>query len=280
MADIDDTAFPAQYQDHKALFASIARQVLPDTRSDMNLTVVRAYDSGSYSDLTIQCGTRTWKVHRLLVYAASNYFFKAGEGDFKVNIPSNHPYPLRCPSSQANLFPLPPQEGQTKHIDLQELDPDILDKVLSYIYKHDYQTDPKSAITVHPEVYKLADYLDMQPLKQIVRRKFHEALKADWEVVAFTKALRAIYTNTPPTDRGLRDVAKAHLGLHKKTLRGHKGFTDLLESNFADGRFVMDVLDAFTEYKDAKPAVIAAAAAGVVKKKARAPKAERNQNQS
>ncbi|KAG7009191.1 hypothetical protein G7Y79_00003g010590 [Physcia stellaris] len=254
MADIDDAAFPAQYQDHKALFASIARQVLPDTRSDMNLTICRAYDSGSYSDLTIQCGTRTWKVHRLIVYAASNYFFKAGEGDFK--------------------------EGQTKHIHLQEMDPDILDKVLSYIYKHDYATDAKSAITTHPEVYKLADYLDMQPLKQTVRRKFHDALKADWEVVAFTKALRAVYTNTPPTDRGLRDVAKAHLGLHKKTLRGHKGFTDLLESNFADGRFVMDVLDAFTEYKDAKPAVIAAAAAGVVKKKARVPKAERNQDQS
>lgn len=89
MADIADAALSPPSQDHKALFAGIARQVLTDTRSDMILTIIRAYDSGSYSDLTIQCGTRVWKVHRLIVYAASNYFFKAGEGDFKVGILSN-----------------------------------------------------------------------------------------------------------------------------------------------------------------------------------------------
>lgn len=159
------------------------------------------------------------------------------------------------------------------------MDPDVLDKVLSYIYKHDYQVEAKSAVTLHPEVYKLADYLDMQTLKQVVRKKFSEALRVDWEVASFTKALRVIYTTTPPTDRGLRDIAKAHLGQHKKTLREHKAFTDLVEANFADGRFVMDVLDAWTEYKDAKSSTSTSAAAGVTKK-TKAPRArKRNQDQ-
>ena len=58
-----------------------------------------------------------------------------------------------------------------------------------------------------------------------------------------------------------------HLGKHKKSLRAHKGFTDLIEKNFADGRLMMDILDAWTEYKDtAAASVTAAAAAGVVKK--------------
>ena len=156
------------------------------------------------------------------------------------------------------------------------MDPDVLDKVLTYIYKHDYQVDAKSAVTVHPEVYKLADYLDIQPLKHVVRKKFSEALKEDWEVVSFTKALRTIYTSTPASDRGLRDVAKGHLTAHRKSLRNHKGFMDLIEKNFADGRLVMDVLDAWTRFEEGTPAASSASAsatAGVKKSRAKKPKA-------
>lgn len=158
------------------------------------------------------------------------------------------------------------------------MDPDVLDKVLTYIYKRDYSAtaDIESAITLHPEVYKLADFLDMQPLKQLVRKKFADALKEDWEVGAFTKALHTIYTTTPPADRGLRVVAQTHLGLHQKTLREHKGFMELIEANFAEGRFVVDVLDAWTSCKSAKAASssrASSATAGVVKKtKAKGPK--------
>lgn len=56
-------------------FVALARSMLTSTR---------AYDSGDYSDLTIQCGSRTWKVHRLIIYSASTFFLKAGEGEFKV----------------------------------------------------------------------------------------------------------------------------------------------------------------------------------------------------
>ena len=150
------------------------------------------------------------------------------------------------------------------------MDPDVLDKVLTFIYKRDYQVDAKSAITIHPEVYKLADYLDIPTLKSIVKKKFSEALREDWEVVSFTKALRTIYTSTPASDRGLRDVAKAHLTAHKKSLRNHKGFMDLIEKNFADGRLVMDVLDAWTKFEEGTPVGSAASTAGV--KKTRAPK--------
>lgn len=175
-----------------------------------------------------------------------------------------------------------------------ETDPDVLDKVLCYVYKRDYQVDAKSAVTIHPEVYALADYLGMQPLKQLVRKKFSEALKENWEVVSFTKALRTIYTTTPASDRGLRDAAKGHLSAHKKSLRNHKyvfsqpqyvstaqrlpesgvetltfeidnrGFTDLVEKNFADGRFLMDVLDAFADFST--PASSPPATAAVAKK--------------
>ena len=228
------------------------------------LTCTRAFDTGAYSDLTIECGSRTWKVHRLIVYSASPFFLKAGEGDFKVRKTYSQHVPLT--STKRSLS----QEGQTKHIKFEEMDPDILDKVLHFIYKRDYQVDAKSAVTVHPEVYKLADYLDIQPLKHLFKKKFSEALKEDWEVVSFTKALRTIYTGTPPSDRGLRDVARGCLTAHRKTLRGHKGFMDLIEKNFADGRLVMDVLDAWTRFEEGTPVGSSTTNAGV--KKPRVPK--------
>ena len=161
------------------------------------------------------------------------------------------------------------------------MDPNVLDKVIAYIYKHDYEADAESAITIHPDVYKLADFLNMPHLKQLVRKKFADTLKEDWEVGAFTKALRAVYTTTPPSDRGLRDIAQAHLGLHQKTLREHKGFMELIEANFADGRFVVDVLDAWTLYKSAKPRSSASSAAGVAKKaKTKATKVKKVASQS
>lgn len=227
------------------------------------LTSTRAFDSGLYSDLTIECGPRTWRVHRLIVYSASTFFLKAGEGEFKV--PKTQ---TQCrPTHQLPALTKPhSQEAQTKHIKLEEMDPDVLDKVLTFIYKRDYHVDAKNAVTIHPEVYKLADYLDIQPLKSVVRKKFSEALKEDWEVVSFTKALRTIYTSTPASDRGLRDVAKAHLAAHKKSLRNHRGFMDLIEKNFADGRLVMDVLDAWTKFEEGTPAASSTTAAGGVKK--------------
>ena len=135
------------------------------------------------------------------------------------------------------------------------MDPNILDKALCYIYKRDYSVDPVSALTVHPEVYRLADYLDMPELKRIVIKKFKEAVLKHWDTVAFTQALRTIYTSTVAEDRGLRDAAKWGLKRHKKALRQHQGFTELVEGSFADGRFMMDVLDAWTAYEDEEPHV-------------------------
>ena len=41
--------------------------------------------SGKYSDLTVTCGPRGWKVHKGVLCLQSDFFAKACDGDFKVS---------------------------------------------------------------------------------------------------------------------------------------------------------------------------------------------------
>ena len=42
------------------------------------------FRDGLFCDGTIKCGTRTWKIHRIIVIADSEFFKKAFTADFKV----------------------------------------------------------------------------------------------------------------------------------------------------------------------------------------------------
>jgi hypothetical protein len=42
-------------------------------------------DSGDGADFMIQCKDRTWKVHKLLMSAVSEYFAQICKGNFKVS---------------------------------------------------------------------------------------------------------------------------------------------------------------------------------------------------
>ena len=100
MGDDSDAVTMAQNLEHMANF--FARSVLDSVLTRHLLTDIRVYDSGQYSDLTIRCGSRTWKVHRVIVYAASNFFLKAGEGAFQVRKNSH------CPTRPILHRPHPP----------------------------------------------------------------------------------------------------------------------------------------------------------------------------
>lgn len=45
-----------------------------------------AFASAKYSDFTIHCGDRAWKVHKLIICSQSEYFQRLCDGAFEVSI--------------------------------------------------------------------------------------------------------------------------------------------------------------------------------------------------
>ncbi|KAL8828608.1 MAG: hypothetical protein Q9191_002489 [Dirinaria sp. TL-2023a] len=68
--------------------------------------------SGKYSDLTLKCGNKTWHVHRFILCAWSKVFAAASDGYF--------------------------QEATTHLIDLKDDDPDVIEQLLNFMYRLDY----------------------------------------------------------------------------------------------------------------------------------------------
>ena len=65
------------------------------------------FNSSDYSDLTIRCEEREWKVHRAIICPQSKFFAVACNGDFKVNsAPESIPIRLSCSYREA-VTPVP-----------------------------------------------------------------------------------------------------------------------------------------------------------------------------
>lgn len=52
----------------------------------MHVDIGRLYETRYFSDLTIVCGDREWKMHRSVVCFQSEFFMKACTGEFLVGL--------------------------------------------------------------------------------------------------------------------------------------------------------------------------------------------------
>lgn len=101
-----------------------------DTKMDApNAELLTAFaallSSGKYSDLTVQCGERTWAVHKAVICSRSGFFDGA----------CSHPF----------------KESATGTIDLSEDDPEAVEHMINYFYHLDYLSKaPKSRRTTQP----------------------------------------------------------------------------------------------------------------------------------
>jgi hypothetical protein len=63
-------------------------------------------------------------------------------------------------------------------------------------------------------MYALADFYQVEELKELAKNKFIGAVELGWKSDQLGAALHTIFTTTPSTDRGLRDVAVSILRNH------------------------------------------------------------------
>lgn len=97
------------------------------------------------------------------------------------------------------------QEGITGEIVLLEDAPEIVDRMIDFLYRQDYD-DEGSSLETHAHVYAIADKYEILSLKEWAALKSRRALKRtskdDADRVA--AALEVVWTTTPQQDGGLR----------------------------------------------------------------------------
>ena len=116
------------------------------------------------------------------------------------------------------------QEGQSKHIELEEESPHLVARMLQHLYGFDYSghkisigadEEPShvSELHTHVTMYAMGDRYDIEDLKEEALWKFKKAIEAKKgqvdEFPYFVEVIPTVYATTPDSDRGLRDIVVA-----------------------------------------------------------------------
>ncbi|KAI9812333.1 MAG: hypothetical protein M1827_004782 [Pycnora praestabilis] len=165
---------------------------------------------------------REFKVHRSVVCSQSSFFSAACDGPFV--------------------------EATSRKIDLEDDDPIMVEKMLSYLYKFNYglqrATPTESTLSSHAKIYALADKYDVQDLKGLAQTKFAAEVKDGWNDEAFSIAIREVYGSTPESDMGLRSIVSQSAKKNIKALMDRGEFMALLVEVNA---FTVELLGAVLE---------------------------------
>ncbi|OBT61034.1 hypothetical protein VE03_09604 [Pseudogymnoascus sp. 23342-1-I1] len=153
--------------------------------------------SGEYSDLTITCGSMTWKVHRVIICPRSPVLKSACTRGFK--------------------------EATTMIINLKDDNPFAVNLMVDFLYTGDYVADidadephratrsnPDHPSTIgklrtHAQLYCLADKYDIKALLEVARLKYQGCLQSGNVFNEFLSSIPEVYL--PQASKTLRTVA-------------------------------------------------------------------------
>jgi len=215
--------------------------------------LAKLYSSDKYTDMTIACNGRKFRVHKAVVCVQSKVFARAMDGNFR--------------------------EGRTGEIDLEDDEPEVVAQMIKWLYTEDYedrsaaviprintpaahtttrsrasrltssnQTSTSTSSTTVPsgtgllfntKMYIIADKYDLYPLKELANVKYGNALSAQWDSSEFVESLKLLYEETMENDTLLKDVAIKLAGEHAKELLDRREFVALCEEN---GTIAVEVL--------------------------------------
>lgn len=142
------------------------------------------------------------------------------------------------------------KEAATQRIDLPEDNPDLIAKMMDFLYLFDYDDGHYSGLSnrkdhayrsaryTNAEMYALGEKYDLQGLKKTAAAKFETALHSETRGTPILPLITLIYASTPENDRGLRDLILPVALVNAKNLSNVPGFKSMIVEN---AEFVSDV---------------------------------------
>ncbi|KAI4703694.1 hypothetical protein J4E89_009917 [Alternaria sp. Ai002NY15] len=220
------------------------------------LTWFRAYKNGDFTDLVISCGNSTFDVHSVVVGSACEFFannikFGGKEADERrIDLPDDDPEMIRRLIAYLYLGDYDPTDDigiaafeqlkqydlntaaapahhprryafgssqrhdqcaclalNLKNIEQSEMKIEQQKKASQYVShrKPDNSIEITNPLTIHASMYALADKYQVKGLSRLAKTKFRESLDHHVDSEDFIAAVQLTYSNTPETNRGLRD---------------------------------------------------------------------------
>lgn len=112
--------------------------------------------------------------------------------------------------------------------------------MIHFMYHFDYSnTQGISTMVFNAQVYSLADRYMIPTLKHLAKDKFETAIKTGWAMDDFLLAVDVVYSSSPESDRGLRDLVVGISGGNLKELLKNAGFQNLLSEK---PKFAADII--------------------------------------
>ncbi|KAF3492433.1 uncharacterized protein GIQ15_01950 [Arthroderma uncinatum] len=169
----------------------------------------RYFASGQFADLTIRADGEVFKVHKVAVCGQSEYFSRMFSGEW--------------------------EETVNNEVELKEVEPDAVATIIHFLYGFDYDSSGSSGARISPmlfdaQIYGLTEKYGIPSLKERVKEKFANSVRACWDMDDFPLVIEEVYTTTASADRGLRDLITGTCHEHFSELLQKEGFIRALES--------------------------------------------------
>ncbi|KAK4497326.1 hypothetical protein PRZ48_011776 [Zasmidium cellare] len=184
----------------------------PNVSKSLVERVQKSFDSGKYSDLTVICGNRRWKVHKFQLCQGSEVFETMLQGHFK--------------------------EASQNEISLPGDDAGAVNHILRYMYHLQYRPAPAESnrLVLHMRVAKAADKYKMLELCNTAKTSFRIDIVNNVHLQTFADAVTEAYG-----DDGY-DFFRAAL------VRSTVTHLDAMRSEPAKYNFLWDVIDSVGQY--------------------------------
>ncbi|CAI7658312.1 unnamed protein product [Penicillium glandicola] len=183
------------------------------TPSDLQDVLRDLLLQGRFSDMEIICQGITFKAHQAIICTQSSYFNSAICGGFK--------------------------ESSEKAINIQEDNPETIERVLSFLYSREYNedghtvqyqpvtelappdpedklndTEPKKIALNNMEVFIAADKFGIDPLKPLATQKFSQWATANWNSPVFPDVVQEVMTSVPSHELSLQGIIVDTISTH------------------------------------------------------------------